>query len=335
MTVAKAWCSICGGLICAALVLTARAASDVALPLAANLLLSIAAFCVATRVLRDKSVHAMFIAAGQRGIDLNKRSTKRDASGALVRPIVGIAIPEAQGTIVATIFVLTLAIFIPFAFVGHTPLDGTEETLATFPHERLAHYLAALLTISLAAFMGFADDVLDLRWRHKLPIPFLAYLPMLLVYHASGGATGFALPTLPAPLQSWLPTALAEGWGSGGFVELGIAFYAFLLLLAVFSTHAINIYAGVNGLECGQSVVIGLGVLLINVLQLARTADASPQWATYRSHHAQSLFIIVPFLATSFALLRANWWPAKVFVGDTYVNVYICFLLIFQCMYDS
>jgi UDP-N-acetylmuramyl pentapeptide phosphotransferase/UDP-N-acetylglucosamine-1-phosphate transferase len=94
------------------------------------------------------------------------------------------------------------------------------------------------------------------------------------------------------------------------------------LLLAVFSTHAINIYAGVNGLECGQSVVIGLGVLLINVLQLARTADASPQWATYRSHHAQSLFIIVPFLATSFALLRANWWPAKVFVGDTYVNVY-------------
>jgi UDP-N-acetylglucosamine--dolichyl-phosphate N-acetylglucosaminephosphotransferase len=296
---------------------------DLKVPLAANVVLSTAAFGVATLVLRDKSVHAMFIAAGQRGIDLNKRTTKRDASGALVRPIEGIPIPEAAGTVVATIFVLTLAIFIPFAFVGHTPIDeslGTEASLATFPHERLAHYLAALLTISLAAFMGFADDVLDLRWRHKLPIPFLAFLPMLMVYHASGGATGFTLPS--ALLDAVVPARWAPVGGMiAPFVELGIGFYAFLLLLAVFSTHAINIYAGVNGLEVGQSVVIALGVLLLNVMQLTRTSgDAVEEahFAAYRAHHAQSLFLIVPFLATSFALLRANWWPAKVFVGDTY-----------------
>jgi UDP-N-acetylglucosamine--dolichyl-phosphate N-acetylglucosaminephosphotransferase len=30
--------------------------------------------------------------------------------------------------------------------------------------------------------LGFADDVLDLRWRHKLVLPTLASLPLLVVY---------------------------------------------------------------------------------------------------------------------------------------------------------
>ena len=31
-------------------------------------------------------------------------------------------------------------------------------------------------------FLGFADDVLDLRWRYKLILPFFASLPMLVAY---------------------------------------------------------------------------------------------------------------------------------------------------------
>jgi len=138
--------------------------------------------------------------------------------------------------------------------------------------------------------------------RHKTPLPFLATLPLVLVYHANGKQTGVMVPI---PLRALL----------GDFVDLGVFFYFFLLLLAVFSTHAINIYAGVNGLEAGQSVVIAVSVLILNIVQLQRMP---PQLQEYRDQHLQSLFLILPFLAVSAALLRLNWWPSKVFVGDTY-----------------
>ncbi len=34
--------------------------------------------------------------------------------------------------------------------------------------------------------------------------------------------------------------------------------------------------------------------------------------------HLFSLYFLVPFLGVSFALLWHNWYPARVFVGDTY-----------------
>jgi len=260
--------------------------------LAVNLGLSVLAFLITT-----SSIHGMgpsFIAARLRGIDLNKPTTKRDAAGNLVRPIEGVEIPESMGTIAATVFILTMAVFIPFAFAAYER--------SAFPHAVLAEYLSAILTITFATFMGFADDVLDLRWRHKIPLPFLATLPLLLVYYANGNETGMMVPN---PLRGLL----------GDQLDLGILFYGFLLILAVFSTHTINIYAGVNGLEAGQSVVIALSVLVLNVVQLYRIPE---HYAEYRHQQVQSLFLMVPFLSVSFALLRLNWWPAKVFVGDTY-----------------
>ncbi|CAE8603618.1 unnamed protein product [Polarella glacialis] len=150
--------------------------------------------------------------------------------------------------------------------------------------------------------MGFADDVLDLRWRHKIPLPFLSTLPLLLTYYANGNETGIMVPN-------------QLRWLIGDIVDLGLLFYIFLLLLAVFSTHAINIYAGVNGLEVGQSVVIATSVLALNIIQLHRIPE---QFSKYREQHVQSLFLILPFLAVSLSLLRLNWYPSQVFVGDTY-----------------
>ena len=43
-------------------------------------------------------------------------------------------------------------------------------------------------------FLGFADDVLDLRWRHKLLLPTIASLPLLMVYLVNGGSTTIILP---------------------------------------------------------------------------------------------------------------------------------------------
>jgi len=39
-------------------------------------------------------------------------------------------------------------------------------------------------------------------------------------------------------------------------------------MLAVFCTNAINIVAGINGIEAGQSLVIALSVIVFNLIEL-------------------------------------------------------------------
>lgn len=43
-------------------------------------------------------------------------------------------------------------------------------------------------------FLGFADDVLNLRWRHKLLLPTMASLPLLMVYFTNFGNTVIVVP---------------------------------------------------------------------------------------------------------------------------------------------
>jgi UDP-N-acetylglucosamine--dolichyl-phosphate N-acetylglucosaminephosphotransferase len=43
-------------------------------------------------------------------------------------------------------------------------------------------------------FLGFADDVLNLKWRHKLLLPTMASLPILMVYIVNYGSTTVVVP---------------------------------------------------------------------------------------------------------------------------------------------
>ena len=70
-------------------------------------------------------------------------------------------------------------------------------------------------------------------------------------------------------------------------------------MLAVFCTNAINILAGINGVEVGQSVVIAASIILFNFLELA---------GSWGSKHLFSLYLLLPFLAVSLALLMYNWY---------------------------
>lgn len=54
--------------------------------------------------------------------------------------------------------------------------------------------LASLLSICCMLLLGFADDVFDLRWRHKLFLPILASLPLLVVYYINFNSTTVLLP---------------------------------------------------------------------------------------------------------------------------------------------
>lgn len=59
---------------------------------------------------------------------------------------------------------------------------------------QFAELLAALLSICCMLLLGFADDVLDLRWRYKLLLPTVASLPLLVVYYVNFNSTTFVVP---------------------------------------------------------------------------------------------------------------------------------------------
>jgi UDP-N-acetylglucosamine--dolichyl-phosphate N-acetylglucosaminephosphotransferase len=46
-------------------------------------------------------------------------------------------------------------------------------------------------------------------------------------------------------------------------IDLGVLFFLYITLLGIYCTNAINIYAGINGLEVGQSIVAGAALLII------------------------------------------------------------------------
>jgi UDP-N-acetylglucosamine--dolichyl-phosphate N-acetylglucosaminephosphotransferase len=180
----------------------------------------------------------------------------------------------------------------------------------------------ALLSIVFMLLLGFMDDVLALKWRYKLILPLIASLPLLVMYN---GATTIVLPrflrfliadsqgglTPVGQLLSVVPGVTVDELAQGAILELGPWYFVFMLLLAIFCTNAINIYAGVNGLEVGQSVVIGTAILATNLIELVNGGGLS-------SPHLHSAQLLAPFLGVSLGLLLFNLCPAVAFVGDTY-----------------
>ena len=65
----------------------------------------------------------------------------------------------------------------------------------------------------------------------------------------------------------------------------------------------------------GQSLVIAFLLVLNDMLYLSPKLH-QPHPAA--ESHLFSVYLLLPFIGVSMALLKHNWFPAKVFVGDTY-----------------
>lgn len=83
------------------------------------------------------------------------------------------------------------------------------------------------------------------------------------------------------------------------------------MCLSIFCVNSINIYAGVSGLETGQSLIIGMTLMLENLMCIYRNEN--------QYLNILSLILLGPFCMTSLALLIFNNPDKKTFVGDTYV----------------
>lgn len=127
---------------------------------------------------------------------------------------------------------------------------------------------------------------------------------MLVVYFVDFGVTNVVVPV---QLESYL----------GQMVDLGWLYYAYMAAIAIFCPNSINILAGINGIEVSQSLVISLLLLINDILSLyAARSGPDPHPAT--DPHLFSIYLLLPFTGVSLALWWHNWYPAKVFVGDTY-----------------
>ncbi|XP_050304100.1 UDP-N-acetylglucosamine--dolichyl-phosphate N-acetylglucosaminephosphotransferase [Anthonomus grandis grandis] len=238
--------------------------------------IGMAALSYALTVRTIPKLKEKFIKANLFGIDMSKTTSDK--------------VPESLGIVSGFIFLITLVLFIPVAF-GNNLLQKE-----SFPYDEYVKCIVALLSICCMLLLGFADDVLDVPWRQKLLLPTIASLPLLTVYYVSFNMTTIIVPK---PFRDWF----------GVSVDIGIIYYLYMGMFAVFCTNAINILAGVNGLEAGQSVVIAISIAIFNFVELT-----GPLWKA----HQFSLYFMLPYIGTSLALLKHNWYPASVFVGDTF-----------------
>lgn len=211
-----------------------------------------------------------------------------------------------------------------------------------FPHNKLAEYLSAILCLQSTTLLGLLDDLFDIRWRHKFFLPAVASLPLLIVYYVDFSVTSIVVPSFVTDFPGGLYvlsiinsvikfanhlvtsiTGLSFRTLQTDYVvpdqipkliDLGIFYYVYMSAVSIFSPNSINILAGINGLEVGQSVVLAL-IFLVNDFCYLFSRNISQ--AAHDSHLFSVIFII-PFVGVSLALLQYNWFPARVFVGDTY-----------------
>lgn len=227
------------------------------------------------------------------GKDLGKKGTATEND----------TIPEALGLLCGIVFLICTIL---------TQLIVANQT------EQLVIFNSALFSICFMIFLGFIDDTLDLKWRYKLILPTIASLPLLSAY--SGSTAVF----IPPPFQYLLMNnnrltiighslnliVVVDTEANGKIVELGYWFLIFMGLLAVFCTNAINIFAGINGLECGQAYIIAATIYFFKMYDIIKEKVGF--------NEIFALMLVIPFIGTSLGLLRYNWFPAKVFVGDTF-----------------
>jgi len=138
---------------------------------------------------------------------------------------------------------------------------------------------SAFLTIVLAGLVGIVDDLFTLRQRYKPVLVAFATAPLILANVDR--------------VELWLPPL--------GLVFLGTAYLIVIPLGVATASNLTNMLAGFNGLEAGVGTIscFSLGLLLA---VMGRLDSAS---------------LAFSLSAAFLAFLFYNWYPAKVFPGDT------------------
>jgi UDP-N-acetylglucosamine--dolichyl-phosphate N-acetylglucosaminephosphotransferase len=178
---------------------------------------------------------------------------------------------------------LVVAIVICFSLLFYIFLKTFSLVESSSPH--VVEAFAITATVLLAGFIGFIDDVLG--WKQGL------------------GQLQKILLTLPIalPLTVLYVDQTVMVFPFIGSVDLGLLYPLLIVPLGVIgATNGFNLLAGYNGLETGMGLVI-FAVFAFTGLYVGKL------WIA---------FIAFIVYACLLAFLAFNWYPAKVFPGNSF-----------------
>lgn len=97
-------------------------------------------------------------------------------------------------------------------------------------------------------------------------------------------------------------------------VRTGPLYYLYMAMLSTFCTNSINILAGINGVEVGQTLVIALSIALNDLLYLS-VEVRGVRWGVglargstaLLDRHLFSLYLMLPLIGVCLGLLKHNW----------------------------
>jgi len=148
----------------------------------------------------------------------------------------------------------------------------------------LSLLLAGFCTIAMICFVGTIDDIIGWKkgirqWQHAL-FPIIAALPLMAI---AAGETTMFIPFF-------------------GNINLGIIYSLIVIPIGVTgASNAFNMLAGFNGLEAGQGIILTATLTLIALLTGQITA----------------VVLGVAMIGALIGFLFFNWFPAKIFGGDS------------------
>lgn len=156
--------------------------------------------------------------------------------------------------------------------------------LGFFQSLNLTALLAGFITIVLVGFLGIVDDLIGWKkgirqWQHAL-IPLAAALPLMAL---NVGSDYIVLPFV-------------------GAMTVGILYSLVIVPLGITSAaNATNMLAGMNGLEAGLGIINTLIILIIAAMRF----------------QVEAAILMAAMLGALIAFMRFNWFPAKIFPGDS------------------
>jgi UDP-N-acetylglucosamine--dolichyl-phosphate N-acetylglucosaminephosphotransferase len=144
----------------------------------------------------------------------------------------------------------------------------------------LIDLLAVAASVAIIGVIGLVDDLFKMRWRTKMFLPLVASVPLAAV---RAGVPYFSLPLIGEFQARTLYPLVGVPVGVTG------------------AANAVNMIAGYNGIEAGMSLIIAFSLSLIAI----------------NAGMATSAVILLALVGALLAFLRFNWYPARVFPGDT------------------
>jgi len=224
-------------------------------------------------------------------------------------------IPESLGIVISTLYFILLIIIMSLIHMTHINVFNIkDEEVNDF---RISSLFLPLISICFIMYLGLLDDLLNLKWRFKIVIPIISILPLILNYN---GTTEIILPNF-----------IGKFLNNGNIIDLGIFYYIYIIFTCIFYCNSINIYAGINGIEIGQSYIISNFVILFNLMEINQNniiegineginviTSQNNQVSSSINLMLLSIVYIIPFIFLCASLLIYNWYPSKVFVGDSF-----------------